>query len=199
MILSHDHLHCYREVRCGAPYTTAVDMWSIGIVTLFLLKSACPCSLIDATDQCAIDQAVDDIFLNIFSRSEQAEDILRHFVKSCLTVNPEKRLTSRQAKAHPWFQQQPDKEMYNEVAQKYSADWTPQHLITPPVEELPEVESDDEPRQSVKVVKPTQLKKRVVGPSNGYLENISITEPRSRKSPYFSPAILHISKKTRLS
>ena len=172
-------------------------MWSIGIVTLFLLKSGCPFSLIDVTDQRAVDQAVDNIFLDVFARSEDMEDTLRHFVKSCLTVNPESRLTSRQAKAHPWFQQQPDKDLYNEVARKYSADWTPRHLITPPVEELPEVESYNEPLQTMMLLKPTQ-KERAVGLGDKN-ENTSITEPRSKKSPYFSPTTPHTSKKPRTS
>ena len=171
-------------------------MWSIGIVTLFLLKSECPSSLIDVTDQRSIDQAVDKIFVDISSRSGHVDNMLRHFVKATLTLDPVARLTSRQAKAHPWFQQQPAKDEYNKLTEKYLKEWKPRYLITPPVEELPEVESRDAADQSTSLIQPMNIR---AGASDGNLEGASITKPRSRKSPYFLSLMAHAPKRPKTS
>lgn len=89
------------ENLLGLPYTTKVDLWSIGVITYILLSGYPPFSDDNKTN------LVYKIQKGQFEFHEEywmcISDQARHFIRSLLKVNPDERLDCRQALNHPWF------------------------------------------------------------------------------------------------
>eukprot|EP00834_Sanchytrium_tribonematis_P004756 NODE_252_length_11723_cov_1.965933.p5 type:complete len:330 gc:universal NODE_252_length_11723_cov_1.965933:2027-3016(+) len=92
------------EILLGDPYNEAVDLWSIGVTTYFVLCGYTPFENLEK------DEGLDE-HLRIMSGnyrfnkgdwdsvSLEAKDFIRHL----LCVDPEKRLTAKQAMKHHWL------------------------------------------------------------------------------------------------
>ncbi|RYP09418.1 hypothetical protein DL764_001297 [Monosporascus ibericus] len=124
--------------RGGSPYGLAVDMWSIGVLTLSLLMPVCVSTLNDSANQESLDDTLDQIFSQIRSTRGALSELLRDFISRCLVTDPDQRLTAQQARNHDWFHEQPDRDIIKERLKENEKAWRPTHLIAPPVEELPE-------------------------------------------------------------
>eukprot|EP00270_Netrium_digitus_P006552 TRINITY_DN19130_c0_g1_i1.p1 TRINITY_DN19130_c0_g1~~TRINITY_DN19130_c0_g1_i1.p1 ORF type:complete len:351 (+),score=-1.36 TRINITY_DN19130_c0_g1_i1:56-1054(+) len=90
------------EIILGLRYSSAVDMWSIGVTAFFLLLGTLPfqgntvhevlCSILNGGHK--LHEVVDG------KVSEEAWDFLRHL----LCFHPEDRFTATEALRHPWIQ-----------------------------------------------------------------------------------------------
>eukprot|EP00833_Pecoramyces_ruminatium_P005767 jgi/Orpsp1_1/1179799/evm.model.c7180000070780.1 len=92
------------EIITKIGHNKPVDMWSIGVLTYFLLCGFIPFSGQD------INEKINNILSgnyrfepvqNWFTISENARD----FIKNLLIVNPNLRMTAKIAMQHPWLQQ----------------------------------------------------------------------------------------------
>ncbi|RYP79208.1 hypothetical protein DL771_000186 [Monosporascus sp. 5C6A] len=120
------------------PYGLAVDMWSIGVLTLGLLMPDRVATLSDGANQESLDHSLDQIFSQIRSTRGVLSEVLQDFISHCLVTDPDQRLTAQQAKNHDWFHEQPDRDIIKKRLKENKKAWRPTHLIAPPVEELPE-------------------------------------------------------------
>ena len=94
--------YCAPEIILDEPYTKAVDIWSIGVVTYLLLSGRLPFNSSDETQiaKNIIYSEVDFIKNPIWKTiSSQA----KNFVKGLLTKNPDKRMDIKHALEHEWL------------------------------------------------------------------------------------------------
>ncbi|KAI6092382.1 kinase-like protein [Hypoxylon rubiginosum] len=124
------------EIENGRTHDLTVDLWSLGIIVLFLLTPY-DYDWPREWSQAAIDQWLDNIFENLSHQkiSEQGQQ----FIRDCLMFEPSLRIDAFRAKCHLWFQQLPDKDQFKFRIQEQIKAWKPTHLITPPVQELPDL------------------------------------------------------------
>ncbi|KAI9852553.1 MAG: hypothetical protein M1838_000421 [Thelocarpon superellum] len=96
----------FKKTGHGKP----VDIWAIGVITYFLLCGYTPFDRDSNLEEMQAILVADYSFSPIeYWRgvSEQARD----FIRSCLTIDPSRRLTSHEALSHPFLAEQtPDKE-----------------------------------------------------------------------------------------
>ncbi|KFA47324.1 hypothetical protein S40293_06053 [Stachybotrys chartarum IBT 40293] len=82
--------------------TSAIDIWSLGIVSLLLLTSGADLDIeyLNVVDQNAVTATVEDNIDGVFIKpSAKAKD----FVAQCLQVAAEDRITTSQAVCHDWL------------------------------------------------------------------------------------------------
>ncbi|KAI1085802.1 kinase-like domain-containing protein [Whalleya microplaca] len=158
------------EVCRNATYGPEVDIWSLGIVMLFLLvpqyagrispilevspisrgstnSALCTyswdplCPDLKCMSQIEINKWLNDVFGGSSSKTICKDG--QNFIQSCLVLDPAGRMTTLEAKRHSWFQQQPEKASFQELFKENDKVWKTAHLIAPPVEELPDMGYDD--------------------------------------------------------
>ncbi|KAI0010321.1 kinase-like protein [Xylariaceae sp. FL0662B] len=131
------------EICGGDRYGLGVDMWSLGIVMLCLLASHGDPRLFDLgrMTQSEINRWLNNIFED--STNHKISEDGQNFVRACLILDPDRRMTACDAKGHSWFQQQPENDLFKEFFKENTKFWEAAHFIAPPVEELPEVEDND--------------------------------------------------------
>ncbi|RHZ76970.1 hypothetical protein Glove_187g29 [Diversispora epigaea] len=88
------------EVLKRLPYTKAIDLWSIGVITYFLLCGYPPFSTNDRT---FMEQVTSGRVKFEARFWKNVSDDAKNFIKGLLVLKPEKRLTADQALQHPWF------------------------------------------------------------------------------------------------
>ncbi|KAK6950173.1 hypothetical protein Daesc_008499 [Daldinia eschscholtzii] len=128
------------EVEYGETHDLAVDIWSLGMILVFLLapdENAVPSSAMNI-NQAAIAAWLDSVFED--PSQQKITDECQSFIRSCLMFEPAHRLRSFKAKNHPWFQQRPDEGRLKFLIQENTDAWKPAHAISPPVQELPDIE-----------------------------------------------------------
>lgn len=89
------------EILSYDPITLATDMWSLGVITYVLLSGYSPFGSENKQQTfCNITQATLDFPTEIFDKiSKEAID----FMQKLIVKEPSERLTSRQARNHPWL------------------------------------------------------------------------------------------------
>ena len=94
--------YCAPEIILGNPYSKAVDLWSIGIMTYLMLSGKLPFNGLDENEVAKAvafdepDYKRNDCWKNI---SKEAVD----FVKKLLEKDPTKRMNIKQALEHEWI------------------------------------------------------------------------------------------------
>ena len=85
----------------GSDYTTAVDMWSVGVITYVLLTGFHPFASEDDVETIKKVLAADYFFPDELFKdiSPEAKD----FIDRCLALDPKKRITAAEALQHPWI------------------------------------------------------------------------------------------------
>ncbi|KAI1484002.1 kinase-like protein [Daldinia eschscholtzii] len=129
-----------RVVEYGETHDLAVDIWSLGMIVVFLLapdENAVPSSAMNI-NQAAIAAWLDSIFED--PSQQKITNKCQSFIRSCLIFEPAHRLRSFKAKNHPWFQQRPGEGRLKFLMQENTDAWKPAHAISPPVHELPDIE-----------------------------------------------------------
>jgi calcium/calmodulin-dependent protein kinase I len=84
-----------------------VDIWAIGVITYFLLCGYTPFDRDSSIEEMEAIMAGD----YSFEPPEYWEDVsdkAKDFIRGCLTVNTQERLTAKQAANHPWLSAKED-------------------------------------------------------------------------------------------
>lgn len=90
------------EIVVGQPYSTKVDLWSVGCIAYQLLVGVTPFQ-----SSPSFDQLYQRIVAAEYSFPEDIplSDLAKDFVRSLLVPNPELRSSAGQAMRHPWIRQ----------------------------------------------------------------------------------------------
>lgn len=130
----------YREIRSKSyPQTAAIDMWSLGIVTLTLLTRHMDVGL-EALDR--VEQHVLDVFLevSVFDDPGQFSWDSEQFVRQCLQVLPSGRMNAAEAQCHDWLcTPENHLERFQELDRRTMGDWKARTQLSPMPYELPDV------------------------------------------------------------
>src|SRR6201986_2759739 len=78
------------------------DLWAIGVITYFLLCGYTPFDRDSNLEEMQAILAADYSFTPI-EYWRGVSKTAREFIKACLTVNPNQRMTAHQALQHPWI------------------------------------------------------------------------------------------------
>ncbi|KAM0436055.1 hypothetical protein ACHAPT_002947 [Fusarium lateritium] len=121
--------------RSGQFHTSAVDIWSLGVVTTLLLAAERHDADLNRMDGEEIEQYICALFISLPERpSPNAYD----FVRLCLQRNPSQRMTAHQAQEHAWMCT-PSKHLhfFRLLDQRIMSCWKPQDKLKPMPWELP--------------------------------------------------------------
>ncbi|KAI5300203.1 hypothetical protein KEM56_002646 [Ascosphaera pollenicola] len=112
----------------GDGYTVAVDIWSLGCLTTVLLTGGSPFldpntmqynpELAAAGNLIALERDPDWLSVGL-----RAKD----FVRRCLVLIDERRMSATEALGHPWFANKAHKEEFEKVYRRAVAGWRPRH------------------------------------------------------------------------
>ena len=86
----------------GEPYDKSVDLWSIGIITFFLLCGYLPFYDQHSEREIARQTIQDPVPFDSIIWSNLSKEA-KEFVNGLLKKNPEERLTITQVLEHPWI------------------------------------------------------------------------------------------------
>ncbi|KAI0382921.1 kinase-like domain-containing protein [Hypomontagnella monticulosa] len=177
------------RVEYGQEHGKAVDLWSLGMITVFLLApdSVAAGSFVK-TSQAAINEWMNSVLSDLSHHeiSEHCQD----FIKSCLMFEPKRRIDVVEAKRHPWLQRYPDKKQFKfRITESIEAWKKTARTIAPPVQELPDMENV-KPAQPIKQGSITHLSTSIKSRKRK-LADITLGTSIPKKSPYFSgkPAV----------
>ncbi|KAI0453305.1 kinase-like domain-containing protein [Xylaria acuta] len=123
------------EVYRGESYCTKVDIWSIGMISLFLVAfdwDSIGC--FEAFDQNAIDERLKDVFGDLSRRHKALSDNFEDFIRACLVVAPSKRMTTDDSKSHNWFRSSGNR--LKVQIEEFTRGWEPARIVHNSVEDL---------------------------------------------------------------
>ncbi|KAI0816306.1 kinase-like domain-containing protein [Xylaria sp. FL0064] len=123
------------EVYRGQCYGAEVDIWSIGMISLFLIAidwNSIGC--FDALDQDAVDESLMVVFDDISRLDIGLSKDFRDFIRSCLSVVPSQRMTARASKDHIWFRSS-ESQLAAQI-NELTKEWVPSQTVHNSVEDL---------------------------------------------------------------
>lgn len=149
-------IDCTREIinprsHAGPP----ADMWSIGVLAIYLLCGSDRCKSIDLLETFAMDYALSPqrkvneptkelgrVFEEVASiRSGVVSKACKDFIRRCFQTRPERRITAVAALKHPWLcEPEEDLEMFKCLEQTTVDNWKPRTVTPRACENLDEVE-----------------------------------------------------------
>ena len=95
------------EIIRGDLYGTKADMWSLGVIVYTLLGGYLPFSVYENTDYNSDNELFKLILTGQFQFHEERWSEVsvdaKDFINSLLTVDPQKRLSAKEALGHPWI------------------------------------------------------------------------------------------------
>eukprot|EP01117_Protostelium_nocturnum_P000433 TRINITY_DN104_c0_g1_i1.p1 TRINITY_DN104_c0_g1~~TRINITY_DN104_c0_g1_i1.p1 ORF type:complete len:261 (-),score=90.04 TRINITY_DN104_c0_g1_i1:169-951(-) len=89
------------EVVKAVSYTKEVDMWSVGVITYFLLAGFPPFMGEKLTD--IVEQILEADFSFPAPYWDEVSDVAKDFISKLLVIDPRARATADQALKHPWL------------------------------------------------------------------------------------------------
>ncbi|KAK5989179.1 Meiosis-specific serine/threonine-protein kinase mek1-like protein [Cladobotryum mycophilum] len=112
------------------PQTPAVDIWSLGIVTLHLLTSGREVlGDLSLKGQEEIKAFIDKTMLKVSPKPSMEST---KFVLGCLQITPEDRMTAIEAECHDWFcTPEKDFEFFQKLDRRIMTNWGPQSQLKP--------------------------------------------------------------------
>ncbi|KAI1131606.1 kinase-like domain-containing protein [Nemania abortiva] len=123
------------EVYRGLSYSTKVDVWAIGMISLFLVALDWDSyDRFETFNQTTIDKVLIDIFEGLSIQHKAVSDNFEDFIRKCLVVEPSERMTASVSKHHNWFRSsgpQLEAEM-----EEFTKGWRPTRLVQNRVEDL---------------------------------------------------------------
>ncbi|XP_072167009.1 calcium/calmodulin-dependent protein kinase type IV-like [Diadema setosum] len=96
--------YCAPEVLTGKPYSEAVDMWSVGVITYILLCGFEP-FYDDRGDTAVYKKILKADYAFISPWWDDISQSAKDFISSLLKLDPKKRLTAAAAMQHPWVRE----------------------------------------------------------------------------------------------
>jgi serine/threonine protein kinase len=90
------------EIFKKSGHSKPVDVWALGVITYFLLCGYTPFDRDSSVEEMQAIMAGD----YSFDPPEYWEDVsenAKNFIRGCLTVDPNHRLTAKQCLNHPWL------------------------------------------------------------------------------------------------
>ncbi|XP_071794131.1 calcium/calmodulin-dependent protein kinase type IV-like [Asterias amurensis] len=93
--------YCAPEVLYGRPYSPAVDMWSVGVITYILLCGFEP-FYDEKGDKYVYKKILKANYEFMTPWWDNISDSAKYFIRSLLVLDTSKRLTAAQALDHPW-------------------------------------------------------------------------------------------------
>lgn len=169
----------HREGLNGASYTKAVDMWSLGIVTLCLLTGESLASYLEIK---YISQEGITAKLDRFRQGPKKQvyrsyptDRTKDFLTKLLTLDPDLRMTADQAAEHSWFAH-PSKIALelNLLYIRSIKGWIPRRVVDNVIETIPrnkvlpsQSQVDSDGRRH-----PSQMEKRLFRRSKDYTASV---------------------------
>lgn len=128
-------LNASREVYRGESYDAKVDIWSIGMISLFLVVldwNSLGC--FEAFGQNAVDEVLKRIFDDLSGQHKALSSDFKDFVRACLIVAPPKRMTAHACKDHNWFCSS-GSQLHVQI-EDFIKGWEPARIIHNSVEDL---------------------------------------------------------------
>ncbi|KAI1191260.1 kinase-like domain-containing protein, partial [Nemania serpens] len=123
------------EVYRGESYDAKVDIWSIGMISLFLVVldwNSLGC--FEAFGQNAVDEVLKRIFDDLSGQHKALSSDFKDFVRACLIVAPPKRMTAHACKDHNWFCSS-GSQLHVQI-EDFIKGWEPARIIHNSVEDL---------------------------------------------------------------
>lgn len=130
-----------------AEYDQKADMWSVGITTATLLGTS---GLLDSLDR--IGRSMNNsepmktvnlqpVFEELkVLRPEPLSKQGRDFLRKCLTVDPNKRISAREALGHPWLDEAGEiRDSFAANARRIRSTWVGRQVLLEMVSELPDI------------------------------------------------------------
>ncbi|KAI8944199.1 kinase-like domain-containing protein [Xylaria longipes] len=148
------------EVHRGEPYGTKVDIWSIGMISLFLVAfdwNSLGC--FETFDQNDVDEALKDVFGDLSRRHKALSDNFEDFIRACLVVSPSKRMTADDSKGHNWFRS--SRNRLKAQIEEFTRGWEPARVVHNSVEDLSLFENTN--TQTVPFTAPSSKRKAGCG------------------------------------
>jgi serine/threonine protein kinase len=119
-------------------------MWSIGMVSLFLVVFDWNrLDALETYDQNTVNEYIGDTFGDLFVRHKILSNDFEDFIRSCLTVEPSGRMTADASKRHRWFRT--SVHCLNAQTEAFTQGWQPARIVQNAVEELVLFGSSDKP------------------------------------------------------
>ena len=94
-------------------YDEKCDIWSCGVILYILLSARPPFG--GDTDSEIMEKVAKGKFDLKSSPFDKTSNEAINLIKSCLTMDVDKRISAEEALKHPWFQNNKSKELYNEI------------------------------------------------------------------------------------
>ena len=94
-------------------YDEKCDIWSCGVILYILLSARPPFG--GDTDSEIMEKVAKGKFDLKSSPFDKISNEAINLIKSCLTMDVDKRISAEEALKHPWFQNNKSKELYNEI------------------------------------------------------------------------------------
>ncbi|KAG8668731.1 hypothetical protein FPOAC1_008115 [Fusarium poae] len=121
----------------GEAHTTAVDIWSLGVVAFTLLVSDHHDAVLNQMAEAEIQQYVTRVFSYLQKRP--SVDAAK-FVRSCLRLNPLRRISAQEAKGHEWLcGKTKNVELFKRLDKRVMSSWQPQNALRPMPWALPDL------------------------------------------------------------
>lgn len=149
-----------------SPQTFAVDIWSLGMVTLLLFTAGTDVDLgtLNRSTPETLTKSLDVLFA---AKKLNPSCSGKDFVRECLSISPPGRISAKQAARHAWLCSPPsDLKLFKRFDRRMRKDWSLQMQLKPMPMELPspdtprlmvtEVPDPPEPRHGSDLVKTTQ-------------------------------------------
>ncbi|KAI2642859.1 kinase-like domain-containing protein [Xylaria nigripes] len=130
------------EVYRGQSYGTEVDIWSIGMISLFLVMTDWnSLGRFETFEQNKVDEGLIDIFSDPSYTYENLSTDFRDFVRLCLVVEPSRRMTAAVSKGHNWFRSSASQ--LKAQIEAFVQGWEPVRVVHNSIEDLALVDGSD--------------------------------------------------------
>ena len=96
--------YCCPEILLNKHWDKKVDIWSLGVITYFLLSGYLPYEDDDNNEKNVAKQIINLPVLYPENLWKDISSTAKDFVDSCLQKDPQKRINIKQAIEHPWIQ-----------------------------------------------------------------------------------------------
>ncbi|KAI9818405.1 MAG: hypothetical protein M1827_000463 [Pycnora praestabilis] len=157
-------VHPFRKANAFGGYTKAIDIWSVGAVTVFLLTGGsffvdCNDPNYEKDQQEAILRLARKCNLDEMETEPPWDKIgvrTKDFIRRLLVRNPSQRLTAQQALQHCWLTNRHHRDLFERVYQHYIKDWEPR-IKAPEIVEVLDLKPSQESLSTTTLTKPAKL------------------------------------------